>query len=52
LSIAGGDLNDPAFRAVYLAADPRAAGYVIHSLRGHLEKSSDVTIPVAWALGL
>lgn len=53
VSIVGGDLNDASgFRKEYLKSDPQKAGYVVHSLRGLISKSSDITIPVAWAMGL
>lgn len=52
LSIVGGDLtNDEQFKRTYLAR-PRESGFVYHSILGKLEKSADVTLPVAWALGL
>jgi len=53
VSVASGDLlADPAFKASYLSGDPRKAGEVVHSLSGKVESSGDMTLPVAWALGL
>lgn len=53
VSILGGDLvKDPAFRDQYLQGDPYHSGFVLHSLDGRLTKSADVTLPVAWAMGL
>lgn len=52
LSILSGDLKEnPQFRAKFLAGRTDDFGYVIHSLAGDLEKVTDVTLPVAWALG-
>jgi hypothetical protein len=53
VSVAAGELDakkDPNFHRAYLDGNPREAGYVMHSLRGSLQKSSDLTLPVAWAL--
>jgi hypothetical protein len=53
VSVASGDLAaDPAFKASYLKGDPLRAGEVIHSIAGTLETSADITLPVAWALGV
>lgn len=53
VSVASGDLKaDEEFRKAYLNGDPRTAGEVVHSLSGAVETSSDMTLPVAWALGL
>lgn len=53
VSIVGGDLNDTSgFRNDYLNSDPREAGYVVHSVKSTINKSSDFTLPVAWAMGL
>lgn len=53
VSVVAGDLkNDEDFRAEYLNGVPMESGYVIHSLDGTLERSSDLTVPLAWALGL
>jgi hypothetical protein len=53
VSVASGDLNaDEEFRKSYLEGDPRTAGEVTHSLSGAVETSGDMTLPVAWALGL
>ena len=53
VSIVGGNLNDATgFRKDYLNSDPHKAGYVVHSVKGVLNKSGDFTLPVAWALGL
>ncbi len=53
VSIVGGNLKDKAgFRKDYLNSDPLKAGYVVHSVKGVVNKSGDLTLPVAWALGL
>jgi len=53
VSITSGDLAaDKDFKAAYLEGDPRKAGEVVHSLSGVVETSSDITLPVAWALGV
>ena len=53
VSVASGDLKaDEEFRKAYLKGDPRTAGEVVHSLSGAVETSGDMTLPVAWALGL
>jgi hypothetical protein len=53
VSVSSGNLDaDPEFKTSYLNGDPRAAGEVVHSLSGAIEISHDVTLPVAWALGL
>jgi hypothetical protein len=53
VSVASGDLNsDEEFRKAYMNGNPRTAGQVIHSLSGAVEKTSDMTLPVAWALGV
>ncbi|MCK4794448.1 MAG: hypothetical protein KAV87_62545, partial [Desulfobacteraceae bacterium] len=53
LSITGGNLNDATgFRKDYLNSDPHKAGYVVHSEKGVVHKSGDLTLPVAWAMGL
>ena len=53
LSVASGDLAaDPEFKASYLKGDPRRAGEVTHSLAGTVTTSTDITLPVAWALGV
>ena len=53
VSVTEGDLDaDPDFRAEYFRRDPRKAGEVVHALSGSIEKTHDVTLPVAWALGL
>ena len=53
VSATSGDFEaDPDFKASYLGGDPRTAGEVVHKLTGNIETSSDMTLPVAWALGL
>ena len=53
VSVTSGDLQaNPEFKAAYLDADPRTAGQVVHSLSGRLVNSSDMTLPIGWALGL
>lgn len=53
VSITSGDLkSDEDFKASYLKGDPRKAGEVVHTLFGAVETSGDITLPVAWALGV
>jgi hypothetical protein len=53
VSVTLGDLiADPEFKASYLRSNPRSAGEVVHSLSGTVEASNDMTLPVAWALGV
>jgi len=53
VSVASGDFEtDAEFKSSYLDGDPRNAGEVVHSLAGRIETSADVTLPVAWAMGL
>lgn len=53
LSVVSGDLeHDDDFRNRYVAGQPQDFGYVVHSLDGPRTKETDVTVPVAWALGL
>ncbi len=52
VSIVGGDFQTEAgFRDRYLQGNPFQSGYVIHSLNNGLERSSDITLPVVWAMG-
>jgi hypothetical protein len=54
VSIVAGDLkNDDEFREAYLSGSPRHSGFILHSLSGGpFTKSTDITLPVAWALRL
>ena len=53
VSIVGGDLDrEPEFRKSFKAGNPDESGYVVHSLLGTPQRSLDLTLPVAWALGL
>jgi len=53
VSVTSGDFAaDPDFKKSYLKGNPRNAGEVVHSLSAVVETSSDMTMPVAWALGL
>lgn len=54
VTIAGGDFeNEPGFKEESLAKDnPLSGGYVIHDIGTAPEKTSDMTLPVAWALGI
>jgi hypothetical protein len=53
VSVASGDLNsDDEFRKAYMEGNPRTAGQVTHSLSGAVETSPDMTLPVAWAMGV
>jgi hypothetical protein len=55
VTIAGGDFDkQPGFREKVLGPDsphPLAGGYVIHESNGAPAQESDLTIPVAWAMG-
>jgi hypothetical protein len=50
----GGDLNvEPDFRQKFISeGDPRKRGYVIRGGHGGDTVFSDLTIPVAWAMGI
>jgi hypothetical protein len=53
VSVASGDFDAEAgFKSKYLSGDPRNAGVVVHSLARTAETLDDVTLPVAWAMGL
>lgn len=53
LSIVGGDLkSDDEFKKKYAKGKPKDFGFVVHSLSGRLATSTDITLPVAWALGI
>ena len=54
VSIVNGDLkNDKSFRENYLNGRPQEYGLVVHTLSGRcIEESPDITLPVAWAVGL
>lgn len=53
VSVAGGDLDaDQGFRESYLDASPQDSGYVYYTAEGVTKHSPDVTLPVAWAMGL
>jgi len=53
VSVTSGDLTaDPEFKDSYLKGNPRKAGEVVYGRAGVLESSTDMTLPVAWALSL
>jgi hypothetical protein len=54
VTIAGGDFKDePGFKETSLAKEnPLSGGYVVRDLGPALAKRSDMTLPVAWALGI
>ena len=53
ISIVGGDLkNDKSFRKAYCNGEPTTAGYVVLEIDGKAQRHPDVTLPVAWAMGL
>lgn len=53
LSSVGGDLkNDPEFRQAFLMEGPDGMGWVATDDGNGWEKVSDITIPIAWAVGL
>lgn len=51
VSVVGGDFVDQEFQKAYLDGDPKAAGYVVRSTGGKVERVHDLTVPVAWVLG-
>jgi hypothetical protein len=51
ISIAGGDLNDPQFRAQFLAGGPTKDGYCVVQQGRGAKRSKDVLLPLYWALG-
>jgi Double-GTPase 1 len=53
VSVVGGDLTDaqPGFKNAYLKGEPYKSGYVVYCHSRELQKSEDLTIPVAWAFG-
>lgn len=53
VSVTSGDLDaEDGFKSEYLKGDPRNAGEVAHSLAGSIQTTDDVTLPIAWAMGL
>ena len=54
VTIAGGDFKDePGFKEVSLAKEnPLSGGYVVHDLGPAPATEGDMTLPVAWALGI
>lgn len=53
LSSVGGDLkHDPDFRQTYLEAGPDGHGWVAVQDNGEWRKDPDLTLPIAWAVGL
>ena len=53
VSVSSGDFAaDPAYKQAYLDGNPFKAGEVVHQLCGSVETTADITLPVAWALGL
>jgi hypothetical protein len=51
-SVMSGDpTKDDDFKREFEHGKPTDFGYIIHSLHGNREKDSDMTLPVAWALG-
>lgn len=53
LSSVGGDLkHDPDYRQAYLEAGPDGRGWVAVEGEDGWRKDSDITLPIAWAVGL
>lgn len=53
LSSVGGDLkHDPAYRQAFLEAGPDGHGWVAVDDGDGWKKDSDITLPIAWAVGL
>lgn len=51
VSVVGGDFVDAKFRKAYLDGDSKAAGYIVRSAQGKVQKVHDLTLPIAWVLG-
>jgi len=52
-SIVGQDFNQaPGFRDAFLQGKVTDFGYVVHELDGSVARSTDHTLPIAWALGI
>lgn len=51
ISIAGGDLDDPDFRAQFVAGNPINRGYCVVQQGRRMEQSKDILLPLYWALG-
>lgn len=53
LSSVGGDLkHDPAYRQAFLEAGPDGHGWIALGERDEWKKDPDITLPIAWAVGL
>jgi hypothetical protein len=53
VSVTSGDFEaEEGFKSKYLSGDPRSAGEVVHSLAGNMQSTDDVTVPLAWAMGV
>jgi hypothetical protein len=49
----GGDLkNNASFRDDYRKGEPTRAGYTVIDVNGKGQRHPDITLPVAWAMGL
>lgn len=51
ISVAGGDLDNPQFRAQFLAGNPTKHGYCVVQQGRRAEQSKDLLLPLYWALG-
>ena len=51
-SVSGGDLHEEhGFRKSYLHRGPQNAGYIVYEHGGSIKRSTDHTLPLAWAMG-
>lgn len=51
VSVVGGDFTDTKFQEEFFESDLKDAGFVVFEKEGGLDTRSDVTLPVAWAIG-
>jgi hypothetical protein len=51
VSVAGGDLDDSAFRERFLSSGPTKHGYCVTQEGRRTQRSPDVLLPLYWALG-
>lgn len=53
VSVVGGDLkSQPNFRDTYLSGKPLESGFVVYRVNDTICRSSDLTVPLVWAMGL
>lgn len=49
-SVVGGDFIEPEFKKDFLGRELNSTGYVLHSTAHGIQRSDDLTLPVAWAV--